>query len=93
MDNIYLVVLVTGWLNDNPTSYNIIGVFSTEARALGVCRTPNHVLIPMKMNKDEGDETVIAEGAYYPNHEFNTINLEMVKQYAPKVVTNSDINS
>lgn len=58
---------VVGLWREPPDPWEVIGVFSDEAKALAACRTPQHFLAPIKVDQDIGDQTLDWPIFRYPN--------------------------
>lgn len=53
-------------LNRDNDHLEIIGIFDTKSKAIDVCRTVNHWIAPIELNKDLGDEPMEITNGYYP---------------------------
>jgi len=46
--------------------WEIAGVFSTEQKAVDVCKTRYFFIMPIIIDKVAPEESVVLEGSYYP---------------------------
>ena len=63
---------IVGLINpNNYLEWQIIGLFDNLPKALKVCRSPNHFVGALTLNKDIGDRARKWKGSYYPKGEMN----------------------
>ena len=48
------------------TAWSMVGIFEKETRAVQCCKTENHFVGPLELNKQMPDEPIVWEGVYYP---------------------------
>jgi hypothetical protein len=61
-----IVYIVTLWREQ---TYEVVGIFSDEQKAIAACRTSNHGYGPMQLDKDSGDELIDWPEFRYPIRE------------------------
>jgi len=62
---------VTVWLavdvlSEDGRTFEVLGVFDTEAGADAACTKWNHAMFPLTLNERLSDESVVAPGVRYP---------------------------
>lgn len=58
--------LVGRWKEGDDAPWEVMGVFSTERRAVNACSKKNDFVGPLRLNKKLGDCVMSWPGAYYP---------------------------
>jgi len=62
---LWIVMLHVEPSPDNPTGLEIVGAFSSEEKAVAVCKGPNYFVGPLTLDEEIPD-TQVWPGAYYP---------------------------
>ncbi len=62
---------MTLWLvgqakSETPGEWEFQGIFSTEEKAVGACRTAWYFVAPVELDKELPHETATMPGSYYP---------------------------
>lgn len=58
--------LTGNWREGEDGPWDVLGIFSTEKRAINACTKDTHFIGPLPLNKRLPDLTVTWPGCYYP---------------------------